>query len=250
MFRHEIQAYLRALAPDWLPKTLRHLKYGIAITKKRRAVLSRRASPRCATPPPHPFFAFLTPSSPSSPTHEDSLYDVILSFLESNHCCNSHRTTLFKCRLSLGGNKDDLRQGHGDNVARWKCVMVEDGRLVKLCWEEQGLTGTLPAELGALDALRDLGLWNNETGGLMPPEIGQCLSLTDVVLCANMLEGSLPPSLNCTSLKTLLIQGSHFVGAVPSTLANSPDLVHLGLCDKMFTSAVPPSLIMNDGRRV
>ena len=39
------------------------------------------------------------------------------------------------------------------------------------------LTGTIPAELGALDELRQLGLWGNALSGEIPPELGALKNL-------------------------------------------------------------------------
>ena len=103
--QNQTQAYLNSF---FRHPTIRLLNYVIAITKKRQAFLGRRISPRRATPPPHPFFAFLA-------DHEHSLTDLIMSFLDPCYCCNEDRTALLKCWKSLGGAEDKLKQGHGDD---------------------------------------------------------------------------------------------------------------------------------------
>jgi len=106
--KQQVQDFLNSL---WRPQTIRLLNYSIAITKKRQAALDRRISPRRASPPPHPFFAFLA-------DHEYSVTDIILSFLDPCYCCNEDRTALLECWTSLGGAEDKPRQGFGVDVAR------------------------------------------------------------------------------------------------------------------------------------
>eukprot|EP00518_Triparma_eleuthera_P022192 CAMPEP_0197572254 /NCGR_PEP_ID=MMETSP1320-20131121/42366_1 /TAXON_ID=91990 /ORGANISM="Bolidomonas sp., Strain RCC2347" /LENGTH=448 /DNA_ID=CAMNT_0043134759 /DNA_START=140 /DNA_END=1484 /DNA_ORIENTATION=+ len=166
--KRPVQDYLISL---WLPQTLRLLNYGIAITKKRQDSLSTATTTSITLhpPPPHPFFAFLA-------DHEDSLTDLIMSFLDPWYCCNKDRTALLKCWRSLGGVEDELKMGYGDDVGRWKGVKaIEGGRVVEIRWCRLGLKGTLPSEIGELDGLRKLDLEENEISSI-PSEIGKLTS--------------------------------------------------------------------------
>ena len=100
---------------------------------------------------------------------------------------------VLRCWLAMGGKEDTLTRGYrdkgvrkmrdkpSDNVSKWLKVTVEGGRVTELDWSSymigELLTGTIPAEIGALDglttlSLRYLDLRNNQICGHLPPEIG------------------------------------------------------------------------------
>jgi len=211
--------------------TIRLLNYGITITKKRQELPSTTTTTitdafRTITTvttygaltdpkPTAPFFAFLT-------DHEHGLTDLIMSFLDPCYCCNKDRIALLKCWKSLGRAEDELRQGYGNDVARWKGVMVEDGRVVRVIWSSMGLKDNLPSEIGELDGLRMLFLFNNEISSI-PSEIGKLTSLTELELGRNHL-ADLPRELgNLRSLTDLRLRNNR-LSVLPSTLANLTDL--------------------------
>ena len=97
---------------------------------------------------------------------------------------------VLRCYLTMGGKEDTLRRGYfdgelkmrdepSDDLAGWLGVTVEGGRVTKLHWSEdtigegEPLTGTIPAEIGALDGLTSLILDNNQICGHLPSEIGR-----------------------------------------------------------------------------
>ena len=57
----------------------------------------------------------------------------------------------------------------------------------------QGLTGSIPPEIGCLTNLIELFLDNNQLTGEIPVEIGQLTNLEDVNLSYNQLTGEIPP---------------------------------------------------------
>mmetsp|Transcript_12453 Transcript_12453/g.25463 ORF Transcript_12453/g.25463 Transcript_12453/m.25463 type:complete len:470 (+) Transcript_12453:235-1644(+) len=238
--KQEIQEYFIYL---WRNPTIQLLNYGMAITKKRQDSLSTTTTSTGAAPasPPHPFFVFLA-------AHEHTLTDIILSFLDPLYCCNKDRTALLKCWKSLGGAKDELRQGYGDDVVRWKGVKeVKDGRVVKVDWGMMGLKGNLPSEIGELDGLRILFLFNNEISSI-PSEIGKLTSLTELELWGNHL-ANLPREVgNLHSLTNLYLHYNR-LSVLPSTLANLTNLSTITLRNNNFTIDVP-SDIFSDKEQV
>jgi len=228
--KRPVQDYLISL---WLPQTLRLLNYGIAITKKRQDSLSTATTTSITLhpPPPHPFFAFLA-------DHEDSLTDLIMSFLDPWYCCNKDRTALLKCWRSLGGVEDELKMGYGGDVGRWKGVKaIEGGRVVEIRWCRLGLKGTLPSEIGELDGLRILFLFDNEISSI-PSEIGKLTSLTELELWGNHL-ANLPREVgNLHSLTNLYLHYNR-LSVLPSSLANLTNLSTITLRNNNFTIDVP-----------
>ena len=195
-YKPETQVYLHSLCRE---PTLRLLNYGIAITKARLDASSS---------PPSPLFALLA-------DHEHTLYGLILSFLDPLYCCNKDCTALLKCWKSLGGAEDELRQGYGDDVARWYGVQeVRHGRVRELDWMAKGFKGTLPADVGDLDGLKYLFLGENEISGLLPSTIGKLTNLDLLSLYQNRLTGPLPSSIGqLTALTKLYLHHNLFSGA-------------------------------------
>ena len=90
---------------------------------------------------------------------------------------------VMRCWLALGGKEDTLTRGYwddgvkmrdepSDNLAEWLGVTVEGGRVTNLWWSKytigEPLTGTIPAEIGALDGLTLLSLNHNQICGHLP----------------------------------------------------------------------------------
>jgi len=56
----------------------------------------------------------------------------------------------------------------------------------------QGLTGSIPPEIGSLTNLTRLYLYNNQLTGSIPSEIGNLTNLTNLSLSYNQLSGIIP----------------------------------------------------------
>ena len=231
--KSEVQPYLLTL---WHPQALRFLKYGIAITKRQLMVSTVTST--------DPFFDFLA-------THGESLAELTPSFLDPLSCCNRDREALVICWILMGGSEERLRQGCEDDVARWNEVTVEGGRVVRVEWAREGFSGTIPAEIGELDALTVMDLWANEIGGVLPPEIGNLASLVDLLLNVNRIEGGVPSEVgNITSLSVLFLYNNSFSGSVPSSFGNLTNLSSLYLNNNNFAHHVPPAPIHSNKDQV
>ena len=217
--KREVRDYFNSL---WRHPTIRLLNYGIAITKKRQDSLSTTTttSTTLPPPPPHPFFTFLA-------DYEDSLTDLIMSFLDPVYCCKKDCATLLMCWRLLGGAEDKLRQGYGDDVARWEGVWVKDGRVVEVFWAQADLKGNLPSEIGELDGLRKLNLEENEISSI-PSEIGKLTSLRKLNLDKNEIRGVPSEIGKLTSLTKLSLYDNHLAD-LPCELGNLRSLTKLNL---------------------
>ena len=89
----------------------------------------------------------------------------------------------------------------------------------------QGLTGSIPPEIGSLTNLRHLYLYNNQFTGSIPSEIGNLTNLTSVSLYDNQLTGEIPSEIgNLTNLERIKLHSNQFTGSIPETLCNLPNL--------------------------
>ena len=108
---------------------------------------------------------------------------------------------------------------------------------------EQGLTGSIPPELGGVADVRRVDLdYNTLTGGI-PRELGSLPDLELLYLTDNQLSGSIPPEIgNLRSLKTLYLSYNNLTGALPSELGRLSRLTQLVIEDNSLTGGIPPEL--------
>ncbi len=130
----------------------------------------------------------------------------------------------------------------------WHGVTVENGRVVRINlvgngYSGNGLTGTLPAELGNLSKLYDLDLRGNDISGTIPAELGNLSSLVFLDLQGNKFSGSIPAELgNLSKLKTLILPLNNLSGSIPSELGNLSQLSSLDLRSNKLSGAIPTEL--------
>lgn len=106
-----------------------------------------------------------------------------------------------------------------------------------------GLSGSIPPEIGDLTQLRELYLDYNHLGGSIPPEIGSLAQLHALHLSLNRLSGSLPPEIgNLTELRELWLMENDLSGSIPPELGDLSDLEELILSNNGFTGSIPAEL--------
>ena len=108
-------------------------------------------------------------------------------------------------------------------IDRWEGVTVTSRRVTALeidnIGEEDGISGTIPTELGNLTALTSLDISYNQLTGSIPTQIGSLTALTSLDLSGNMLTSSVPTVIGAiTTLTTLSICGNQLTGALPVAL--------------------------------
>ena len=98
---------------------------------------------------------------------------------------------------------------------QWHGVTTDaNGRVTRLDLSGNGLSGTLPSELGRLTNLEYLYLFTNQLSGSLPSSLGNLTNLKELDLRYNQLSGSLPSSLgNLTNLQRLWLGGNQLLRA-------------------------------------
>ena len=92
----------------------------------------------------------------------------------------------------------------GGPVSSWEGVTVSGGRVTGLDLSANGLTGSLPAELGDLSALTSLDVSSNGLTGALPAGLGALSRLITLDVSSNGFS-SLPRLAGLTSLEELYI---------------------------------------------
>ena len=153
-------------------------------------------------------------------------------------------------------------------LAEWHGVETDAaGRVVELRLWRNGLSGSLPVELGQLSDLRGLDLgsnglsgsippglggldrlallnlgWNELDGGI-PPELGRLSELRRLILGGNRLSGSVPPQLGALGrLEQLSLGGNRLSGEIPKEIGRLANLRTLSIDRNYLTGPIPPEL--------
>lgn len=126
----------------------------------------------------------------------------------------------------------------------WYGVTVDvSGHVTELDLNNNGLSGSLPLELGSLPSLVYLYLNGNQLVGSIPPELGSLSNLVNLDLSGNQLSNPIPPEFGTlSSLEHLYLNGNQLSGDIPPQLGNLTHLSRLYLFDNLLTGSIPPEL--------
>ena len=125
----------------------------------------------------------------------------------------------------------------------WHGVTADaNGRVTEVALEDNGLTGSLPPNIGQLSELRDLVL-RTEVEYPCQWVAGPGYDCHPASSSPNRLSGALPSELgNLSMLKVLDLQGNQFSGEIPAFLSRLGNLETLYLGENDFTGRIPPEL--------
>ncbi|WP_420442291.1 hypothetical protein [Candidatus Palauibacter sp.] len=144
-----------------------------------------------------------------------------------------------------GGNWDRadgwLEDGAPEN---WYGIEADSlGRVTTVDLSNNGLVGTVPAELADLSRLEVLNLRENELTGPLPAAIGNLARLRQLDLGRTELSGEIPATLGeLVHLRELNLDYVPFTGSIPSDLGALAELRFLNLFRNRLTGAVPAEL--------
>ena len=153
--------------------------------------------------------------------------------------------TLLAIRDTLAGS-GTLNWSASTPITDWDGVAAVEGtpqHVTVLYLPNQGLSGTLPPELGELNGLEQLTLLNNELTGAIPPELADLSRLNQIILGGNQLTGVIPPELGgLASLQGLELYENNLTGTIPSELGSLTNLQALHIDTNRLSGPIPPEL--------
>ena len=116
-------------------------------------------------------------------------------------------------------------------------------RVTEIGLLNNGLSGTIPSELGELDGLRGLDLRSNRLTGSIPNELGDLSNLTALILRDNQLTGTIPVEVgNLANLAELDLYNNRLSGQIPTELGNLANLEFLELGANQLIGTIPTQL--------
>ena len=129
-------------------------------------------------------------------------------------------------------------------LSEWYGVAAdESGHVTSLSLSRNGLSGSIPPELGQLSQLRALDLGNNELSGAILRELGGLTHLQELDLKFNELSGTIPLELaDLTNLQLLDLESNRLTGTIPSELGALTQLQTLSLRSNQLTGLMPTEL--------
>ncbi|KAH1075596.1 hypothetical protein J1N35_027924 [Gossypium stocksii] len=133
----------------------------------------------------------------------------------------------------------DLSQNHL-NATIPKEVIGLCSSIIAVSFASNGLTGTLPSEVGNCKNLILLDVSNNNLYGEIPSSLENCLMLKLLSLQGNSFNGTIPSSFKrLRSIQVLDLSNNDFSGRIPKFLAQLPLVTDLNLSFNMFEGEVP-----------
>jgi hypothetical protein len=113
----------------------------------------------------------------------------------------------------------------------------------QLDFENDGIAGTLPNELGALDSMRFLILEQGGLFGTIPTTFGFLERLLILDLDFNNVEGQLPDELyNLASLQQLDLNDNQFTGTISSRISDLSLLTFFQIDHNSFSGTIPSEM--------
>ena len=128
-------------------------------------------------------------------------------------------------------------------LSEWFGVFADAGRVMSLSLIDNALTGTIPADLGVLDELRELYLSENDLTGPIPDALGSLTNLEGLDLGGNNLTGPIPATFgSLANLRFLRLGRNGLTGRIPDALGNLVNVNEIRLDTNDLTGPIPDAL--------
>ncbi|KAL2916108.1 hypothetical protein HK105_204199 [Polyrhizophydium stewartii] len=133
--------------------------------------------------------------------------------------------------------------GFGPICCNTTMTFCENGVLTQLSLGSLNIGGQIPYELGSLNTLVNLALFNNSFTSTIPESLGNLTKLEYLSLDTNHLTGGIPSSFaNLVNLKELWLYTNNLTGPIPPFVGNMRNLRNLSLDDNRFSGQIPDTI--------
>lgn len=115
--------------------------------------------------------------------------------------------------------------------------------LIEFAATANELTGPLPSEIGWLSNAKKIIIPNNQISGSIPSEIGLLTELESLGMANNELQFTIPTEMaSCRALESLSLSNNQLSGPIPSQLGRLAGLEALSLSQNQLRSSIPSEL--------
>lgn len=156
-------------------------------------------------------------------------------------CREQDSLTLVSIYDSLVGFDWDL----SEPIDTWRGITLNtDGCVSIFKYDDRGLTGNLPPEIGDLNNLTVLILDENNITGPIPPEIGNLSNLATLDLEQNPMSGFIPATIgNLINLEHLSLELPQSPGGpIPPEIGNLVNLISLDIAQSNLVGTIPAEI--------
>ena len=130
-------------------------------------------------------------------------------------------------------------------LGEWHGITTdENGRVESIeFYTNNGLTGSIPPEIGNLVHLKKISLEGNDLTGSIPSEIESLIHLEILNIRFNELTGPIPPGIiNLVNLKEIDLAVNDISGPIPPEIGNLINLTRIDWALNELTGPIPPEI--------
>ena len=172
---------------------------------------------------------------------------VVLVGLVGSASAQTDRDALIAFYNSTGGENwaNNTNWNSEEDISTWFGITAVGGRVTEISMRDNGLSGTLPPEIGDLSALTLLALRDNSLTGSIPDEVGNLSAMVRLDLRQNSLTGPIPSTLQqLSNLEVLFLRVNSLSGPVPvpGWLSGLSNLTILDLSQNALTGSIPADI--------
>lgn len=157
---------------------------------------------------------------------------------------NSDRDALMAIYNATSGNNWTRKANWGTNadICTWEgveCDCMPNGNVLGLRLPNNNMIGTIPTDIGQLQALRIVDLQSNQLSGNLSA-FTSLVNLRELFLSDNNLSGAIPTHIeNLNLLRYFLIENNNLSGNLPLEIGNLSELFWVGLSNNDFSGPFP-----------
>lgn len=130
-----------------------------------------------------------------------------------------------------------------DSVCTWEGVVChDDGMVQTVDLSNYNLKGTVPPEVGLLEAMMQFFAGRNEIDGVIPEALFSLKILQAVDLSVNLITGPIPPAVGSSvELRELNLQENQLSGRISQLIGNAAALEVLSMGGNQIVGSIPTS---------
>jgi len=156
----------------------------------------------------------------------------------------------FATNAGKSWTKDDWLRGDECQDGEWYGLNCDENNKVRaIAFDDEGLSGLIPDEVGLLTELQNFIVKNhNDLRGPIPATIGNLSALKQLGLYGNNLSGSIPSDVtNAYGLRYINLENNRLSGSIPTTIERLTELETLVLSNNMLQGKFPTSQLSKTG---